>query len=541
MARVTIISVPIHLGWKRVSIGDTVVLIKDPNHPKDPFAIRVLTEDEQDQVGWVSNSAHTVSQGTLSATEVNPLIKDKVKGTIVDETVVTFANGRESKAFIVEVKLVQDKGEVAMSKVNNFVVKIIGSKSAYPSRFERVIPDFKNGEQPFVELVVKGDQVIAEYKGEPCGYLSKAEEKGLTPYDDVIASISESKIAKITNVIGTKVIAEFTVDEAEFANQKARKTLNTVIQDIVSNGIDTQENIDEKLDYLRNNHVTERQILSIFETYKKYDDEVAKLIPDKPKTLYQDEGTIIKRSIGYVNMRRNLLLEGDRGVGKNVMIETLAWIYNRPLYEFSLNSQHDNTSIFGSKTINTDENGNTVMGFEPEVIVQAGENGGILVLDEFNTSFGHVMSVLNASLDDRRRFNVPGYKTFIADENFVAIATMNKDYQSTFELNEATQDRFVPIVFPKPRSIMNTLIAKIPNLEYRVAQICDTLYKGILKCVEDGEISERALTVRGFIDACLGTEQDIPLKDTLIDNVSNRCSDVDDRESIRNMIEDILG
>lgn len=531
-----------HSGKRKVSVGSTVILQRDPNNSKDKDAIKALTENGMEQVGWVGNSDNTISDGTKSASDVNGLFAEKCFGKIVADTKVTYSNGHRSDAYIVELQLNKSvKGENVMSKVKNFVVKIVGSKSQYPVRFERVIPDFKDGTVPYLKLAVKGDEVIAEYNGQPCGYVSKDKENGVSEYDDVLASIGDSMIAKVTKVVGTKIVAEFIIDEKELANQKTRMTLTSVLKEVVDQGINSQEEINEKIDYLKKNGATEKQILHVFKSYKKYDDETAKLIPQKPNTLYQDSSGIIKRSVAYVNMNRNLMLEGDRGVGKNVMIETLAWLYARPLFEFSLNSQHDNNSLLGAKTIEVDENGNNVMSFDPEVIVQAGEVGGFLNLDEINTSVGHVMSLLNSYLDDRRRLSVPGYKKIQADSNFIAIATMNKDYQSTFEMNEATSDRFVPIIFPKSKSIVDTLIAKCPEVDFPIIQKCDLLYKGILKCVEDGEISDKAVTIRGFIDSCLGTEMDLPLKDALIDNVANRCSDLDDRRAIANMIEDILG
>lgn len=582
-----------HSGKRKVAVGSTVILVRDPYNSRDKEAIKVLTENEREQVGWVGNSTHMVSSGTKSASEVNGMFKEKCFGKIVADTKVTYQNGHSSDAYVVELQLNQDKkGESVMQKVTEFVVKIVGSKSQYPIRFERVIPDFKDGNTPYLKLLVKGDDIVAEYNGQPCGYVSKDKENGVSEYDDVFASIGDSIIAKVTKVVGTKIVAEFSVDEKEVANQKARLTLSSVVKDIVDQGITSQADIDEKIEYLKKNGASEKQILNVFKSYKKYDEETAKLIPQRPKTLYQDSIGIIKRSVGYINRGRNLMLEGDRGVGKNVMIETLAWVYHRPLFEFSLNSQHDNHSLLGGKTFDDsfeetveeslnffkkvakvfkrgfgfkswfstevkDEeakevmevfkkfagylNGNTKMKFDPEVVVKAGEVGGFLVLDEFNTSVGHVMSILNSYLDDRKRLSVPGYKQIQADPNFIAFGTMNKDYQSTFELNEATSDRFVPIIFPKAKSIVETLIAKLPEVEFPVIQKCNLLYQGILKCVEDGEISDKAVTIRGFIDACLGTLEDIPLKDALIDNVANRCSDLDDRRAITNMIEDILG
>jgi len=148
---------------------------------------------------------------------------------------------------------------------------------------------------------------------------------------------------------------------------------------------------------------------------------------------------------------------------------------------------------------------------------------------------------LNAYLDDRRRIEVPGYKTVNLDPNAMVIATQNRDYQSTFDNNEATIDRFVPIIFPSLTCIESILYARVPGIETKVVDICQDMYLRLKNAIVDGEISERTMSIRGFIDACLVVEQDIPLKDALIDNIAHRATDGDEREFIIHMIDALLG
>lgn len=526
-------------GKLKVTLGDRVLLKKEPTNEYDSHAIHVFTENGE-SVGYVGNNEKlTVAPGTLSATKVYGMFGDEAYGFVVDSVEVLYKNGKPSRAFVVA--LVENQEVQNKNTEQKLTFKLVGSKTMYPNKF-RLAEEIKSGNTPLVKLFVQGDKIVAEFEGALCGYVDNKKAEGLSDYEDILSAVNSGneKIAKITKVVGTSFIGEIYVNKAELERVQNQKCLQEVVEDIIKKGLATEEEIQERMEYLKACGVTDKQILGVFRSYKSYDAEVAKRIPAKPKTLYRDGSGIVKRVIAYINMRRNLLFEGDRGVGKNVLIETLAWIYKRPLYEFSLNSQHDNNSLLGGKTIETDESGRTVMGFDKESIVEAAEVGGILVLDEFNTALSHVMSLLNALLDDRRRLQVPGYKLVEADENFVAIATQNRDYQGTFENNEATIDRFVPIIFPKLENLADVLMAKVP-VSYNVIETCEKLFKGIRKCVEDGEISERAITVRGFIDACLAVQMDIPLKEALIDNIANRSSDLDDRKTIQNMIEDILG
>lgn len=520
-----------------VEIGDELYLEKDLNNP-DPCAIRVFLSSSREPVGYVGNREGTVLPGTLSAKDAYGLFANSVYGKVVNTGEVTFKNGRTSKGFVVELKLMEAEGENAMDKVIKF--KLVGAKSQYPNKF-RVIEDLKNGKTPYVKLYMQDDKIVAEYEGGLAGYVEMKNQDGLSDYDDIVASIGDEQIAKILQAVATNVIGEFKVNTAELAKDKSVRTLKSVCQQIIDDGLATETEIEERISYMEKYGVTEKQMLGVFGTYKRYDDEVAKRIPLQPETLYQDNAGILKRTIGYVNAKRNLMFEGDKGVGKNVLTETLAWLYKRPLYEFSMNSQHDNTSLLGGKTIESDEEGKTKMGFDLEATIEAAIVGGVLVLDEFNTSLAHAMSIFNSLLDDRRRIQVPGYGLVKADPNFFAIAAQNRDYQGTFDNNEATADRFVPIIFPKLESLKEVLLAKVPHVGLTVINQCEELYLGIKKVVEDGEISDKAITIRGFIDACLSLEHDIPLKDALIDNVANRCIDLDDRKSVKNLINAKIG
>lgn len=527
-------------GKQHVQVGDTVYLEKEFGNP-DPYAIRVFLGKGGDQVGYVAQSPSTVSQGTISATDVHSYFGNDIFGTVVGETRVTFLNrngtSRTSKAFVVELFINQVSGGNSMNKTLKF--KLVGARVQYPNK-ARLIEDMRNGLNPHVKLFHQDGKIVAEYEGGLAGYVEERNQTGVSDYNEIVVSIVGETIAKITQIVTTNCMGEFTVNEEELAKGTQIRTLQSVCLQLINDGLATREEIDERISYMEKYGVTQKQMLNVFSSYKSYPEEYVGLIPNPPETLYEDSSGIVKRTIGYINKQRNLLFEGDKGVGKNVLTETLAWLYKRPLMEFSINSQHDNTALLGGKTIEGDENGNSKMGFDLEVTIKAGQHGCILVFDEFNTGLAHALSVFNSWLDDRRRITVPGYGVVKAHKNFIAIAPQNKDYQGTFENNEATADRFVPIVFPQLNKLKDVLLAKVPHVGMTVINKCDTLFTSIKKMVTDSQISDKAITIRGFIDACLVLDEDIPLKDALIDNVANRCSDLDDRKKILNAINAVI-
>jgi len=194
-----------------------------------------------------------------------------------------------------------------------------------------------------------------------------------------------------------------------------------------------------------------------------------------------------------------------------------------------------------SPLINAIRKKETEVVFQPSVLIKAMEEGGIIVFDELNTGHPSVIALLNSVLDDRRRIQVPGYGLVKAHPNFRVFMTMNRDYQGTFEMNEATESRFAPIVFREPESIVDIIKKNVPSVDPTLMNKCDRIYREIKKKVRDGQFQGRSINIRGFINACKQSLWDIPHKQALINNVANSCPDLSDREAIAQLIDLIEG
>ena len=189
-----------------------------------------------------------------------------------------------------------------------------------------------------------------------------------------------------------------------------------------------------------------------------------------------------------------------------------------------------------SPLINALQKGETEVEFQPSALIRAMIEGGIIVFDEINTGHPSILSLINPILDDRKRIQVPGYGLVVAHENFRVFATMNKDYQGTFELNEATASRFSPIVFTEPASIKDIIKKNVPNVTKETLTECDKLYVKIRNETVSGRMQSQSINIRAFIFACLQVEWGIPIKTALIKNVADSCPDLDDRKAIGEMI-----
>lgn len=444
-----------------------------------------------------------------------------------------------------------------------------------------VAEDFKGEERivAYYETVSDNGRVAVAMQDDSLGDLT-----------EVLAYVkkgeNQRRQATVKSALGRNLVCVVKISDVEIL--KSNKDLNKEMKRIIKEDIVTKETLDKRINYALECKVPLIGIISILKTYRKYPDKIAIKIAI-PETLFVDTQGLVPDSVAYINVGRNLMYEGDRGVGKNVLTETLSWLYNRPLFEFSMNSQHDNTAYIGGKVFDgglndskedelnfftkmsnllnkggikkwftgknddTDEvmevvkqlssmiSGKQLLKFEPSTIIESAMYGGILVLDEVNTALGHASIILHSLLDDRRRITVEGFKEVIAEPNFFAIGTMNKDYQSTFDLNEAFEDRFEKVVFESNASIAGIVRAKVPTVEKMVVATCDKLYKRLLQGVQDGNLDNKVLTVRGFVNvAKVVTYQNFDLERALNISVANKASDIEDREAIKEFISALV-
>lgn len=428
-----------------------------------------------------------------------------------------------------------------------YTCKIVGAVSKYPGK-QVIMSGLLNNQELWVTLVKVGNEILAYYDKAETGTVYKKTVSTYTSYEkiDELFVTAKSINAKVTKMVGTNYTVSFTKDDISLKKNidvNNVETLDVIKSNIVNQGLYSLEELDKVQNYLQDNDVKQSAIKEIFKSYKKYDSDLMALIPTNPTTLFQDYFGAIKRCVTYINKGKFLRFTGPKGTGKNKLITTLAWIYKRPLWESSLNSQYDKYDLLGTQTVKQtiDDNGNKVteMGYEKEALIRAMEAGGFLNLDELNTVDPAVLIQTHSVMDERKSIQVSSYGKVTAQPGFCIIGTMNYGYQGTKQLNEATRDRFSTIRFPRRDSIMDLLKHKNPGLDQEIYNYCEQLYQKIVEAVEDGRLPEECITIRGFEDA-LDCIDDLDLKTCLIDNVVGRVDDEDDIEYIMDMIDLIM-
>lgn len=217
----------------------------------------------------------------------------------------------------------------------------------------------------------------------------------------------------------------------------------------------------------------------------------------KPSCFYYGK-ELWEQAAAALLCRKNLLLAGPKATGKNIFAQNLAAAFGRPCWDISFHVNMDASTLIGSDTF---ENGS--VRFRPGPVYLCAEHGGFGVLDEINMAKNEAMAVLHAALDFRRILDVPGYSRIELAEPARFIATMNYGYAGTKELNEALVSRFVVIQMPmiSGDSLQRLLLDEFPDLQKKYAEQFTMLFLELWKKCENGEISSRALDLRGILDA----------------------------------------
>ena len=230
---------------------------------------------------------------------------------------------------------------------------------------------------------------------------------------------------------------------------------------------------------------------------------------------------------------RNLLLSGPKATGKNILCENLAALFERPVWDVSFHVNMDAASLIGMDTFRGGE-----VSFRPGPVYTAAKAGGFAILDEINMAKSEAMAVLHATLDFRRTIDVPGYERMELHPATRFIATMNYGYAGTKELNEALVSRFVVIQMPmiSKESLIKLIRKHYPDIREEGAGELAFIFLELHKKCENGEISSKALDLRGLLGAVGLMEKGLDIFTALDMGITNKTFDTYEQTLIRDTI-----
>lgn len=286
----------------------------------------------------------------------------------------------------------------------------------------------------------------------------------------------------------------------------------------------------ERLEFLRRQNVDKGLLEGVEEfchVYAEQEKETDRL--QKPQVLFYGR-EILEMAIAALLEGENLLLTGEKATGKNVLAETLAWIFERPAYTVSFHVNMGSAELIGTDTFRNNE-----VLLREGMISRCSRAGGFGILDEINMAKNDAVSVLHAALDDRRSIDVPGYDRIALHPATRFIGTMNYGYAGTRELNEALVSRFLVIDMPlQDEETLNYLLdTMFPVMKEEAKKAFIGLYLDLQKKAGQAEISTKALDLRGMIGALRTVRAGLSPWQAVKMGIVNKCFDLYEKEIIQ--------
>ena len=273
-----------------------------------------------------------------------------------------------------------------------------------------------------------------------------------------------------------------------------------------------------------------QSILSFREQYP-VEEQLQSRIP-VPDNIYY--GTDIwEKAVTALICGKNILLVGHKATGKNIFAENLAAAFGRPRWDVSFHVNMDAASLIGMDTFKNQE-----VVFRPGPICCAAQNGGFAVLDEINMAKSEALAVLHGTLDFRRSIDVPGYDKIDLHPATRFIGTMNYGYAGTKELNEALVSRFLVIQMPdqNEETLEKIFTTSFPDGKPEAIEQFIGLFLDLQKKAENGEISTKALDLRGILASLRAIKQGLHPSLAVRMGVINKCFDGFEKEIVEDVV-----
>ena len=260
-------------------------------------------------------------------------------------------------------------------------------------------------------------------------------------------------------------------------------------------------------------------------------EEVRGRIPN-PRFVYYGKD-VWEAAAAAVLCGENLLLAGPKATGKNVLAENLAALFGRPVWDISMHINVDAASLIGTDTLKGGE-----VCFREGPVCQCARLGGFGILDEVNMAKNEALAVLHATLDFRRVIDIPGYRRVMLDDATRFIGTMNYGYAGTRELNEALVSRFVVVDMPviSDENLQKLLRRSFPTLKREWAEQLTALFRDLRTKCDSGEISTKALDLRGLLAALHLIEKGIPSGQALDLGIINKAFEPFERQLVADAV-----
>ncbi|MFX1366645.1 MAG: AAA family ATPase [Promethearchaeota archaeon] len=228
--------------------------------------------------------------------------------------------------------------------------------------------------------------------------------------------------------------------------------------------------------------------------------KIVKEIQEKYKVIGRTEE--LRQIVLAHSVSKNILIEGEVGVGKTRLAKAIAEYYDSSFYRVDCSEELLPHNLVGY--------------FEPPLVIAKGYiedsykygplalammNGGCLFINEINRMPESTQNSLLTSLDEGI-LKIPKLKTIKAHENFFVIATQNPSaHVGVTVLGEALKDRFIWINLNYQKPDEEILIIKQEaNLNSGNTDKIALLSQQIIQITRESTSIRRGSSIRGAID-----------------------------------------
>ena len=325
--------------------GKVVNFKKDSSSMLSQYEVNAYCDGKQ--IGIIGETPKSLAPKTVSVKDMYDKLPNEFEGIIEDQK--TQMTGSASKTvLVVSLKCFDSESNSSTEEDTIFTVKIKGANSVYPEK-SNVIKDFSDGQRIVLPIKLKDDKIISYRNGRLAGVVDEKQITGASTLDEIkslkeILSTGVELEGEISSVKGLSYFMNISVSNSVLEEAKvsvSKSVIGNVKKDLIANGFE-EEILNNVENYLLDNKFDADYIIDIFKTYKKYPDNVKNRIPKEPVRLFKDnEENLLLTAYSALSNKYNVLCSGEKGTGKNVFIETIAWIYQRPLYAISINRETD--------------------------------------------------------------------------------------------------------------------------------------------------------------------------------------------------------
>jgi len=173
----------------------------------------------------------------------------------------------------------------------------------------------------------------------------------------------------------------------------------------------------------------ERQIETIAEKMGEVRREISKAIVGQDEVV---EGVLVALLAGA-----HVLLEGVPGVGKTLLVRTLAQAVSLKYSRIQFTPDLMPADVIGTSVVQENGEGRKVLDFQPGPIFT-----NLLLADEINRTTPKTQSALLEAMQEKQV--TVGHTTHLLEEPFFVMATQNPlEMEGTYPLPEAQLDRFL--------------------------------------------------------------------------------------------------